>query len=147
MLSHAHLDHAGRLPFLVAQGYPSLIHATSATADLCAIMLADSARIQENDYDFLSRHGKDVALPLYQLKHAAQAELQMRRHAYDEWFDVCPGMRARYTEAGHILGSASVVLEVTEGTKVTCLVFSATSAALDCRSSGIRRRPRTRRTS
>ena len=60
VLSHAHLDHSGRLPFLVSHGFSKAIHATKATADLCAIMLADSAHIQESDFAFLSRHGREV---------------------------------------------------------------------------------------
>ena len=124
VLSHAHLDHAGRLPFLVKGGYSNPIHSTKATADLAAIMLADSARIQENDFAFLTRHGKSVAPPLYEVKDAAQVEQLIRRHDYGEWFDVCPGVRARFTDAGHILGSASVVLEATEGSVVSRLVFS-----------------------
>ncbi|MEP6991666.1 MAG: MBL fold metallo-hydrolase [bacterium] len=124
VLSHAHLDHAGRLPFLAAQGYAGPIHATGATADLTAIMLADSARIQENDYEHLARHGKDVALPLYQLKDASTVEGLMQRHGYGEWFDVVPGVRARYTDAGHILGSASVVVEAVEDGVTSRLVFS-----------------------
>ena len=124
VLSHAHLDHSGRLPFLAANGYSKLIHATKATADLTSIMLADSARIQENDFDFLTRRGKTVAPPLYGPRDAAQVQELMRIHAYGEWFDVCAGMRARYTDAGHILGSASIVLEATEGATVSRLVFS-----------------------
>ncbi len=124
VLSHAHLDHSGRLPFLANQGYIKTIHATKATADLTAIMLADSAHIQESDSAFLARHGRSVAPPLYRLADAASVEQLMHVHAYDEWFAVCPGMRARYTDAGHILGSASVVLEVREEAKVTRLIFS-----------------------
>src|SRR6266446_2226350 len=74
VLSHAHLDHAGRLPFLARAGYVREIHATKATADLTAIMLADSARIQENDFEFLSRHGRDVLPPLYEVKDSARVE-------------------------------------------------------------------------
>ena len=124
VLSHAHLDHAGRLPFLVSNGYSKAIHATKATADLCAIMLADSAHIQESDFAFLSRHGRDVNPPLYGVRDAARAEELMERHAYDEWFDVCDGVRARYVDAGHILGSASVVIEATTGSRIARLIFS-----------------------
>lgn len=124
VLSHAHLDHAGRLPFLIKEGYSGPIHATKATADLCEIMLADSAHIQESDYAFLTRHGREVSEPLYGLRDAARAEELMARHPYDEWFEVCSGLRARFTDAGHILGSASVVLEATTGGAVTRLVFS-----------------------
>lgn len=122
VLSHAHLDHAGRLPFLTSRGYARTIHATKATADLTAIMLADSARIQENDYDFLIRHKRAVEAPLYGVRDAERVQELIRRHGYDEWFDVCPGLRARYTDAGHILGSASVVLEATEESKGRVLI-------------------------
>jgi metallo-beta-lactamase family protein len=124
VLSHAHLDHSGRLPLLAKEGYNGPIHATKATADLCEIMLADSAHIQESDYAFLTRHGREVNEPLYGLRDAARAEELMVRHSYDEWFDVCPGLRARFTDAGHILGSASVALEATSGATVTRLIFS-----------------------
>jgi metallo-beta-lactamase family protein len=124
VLSHAHLDHSGRLPFLANQGYIKTIHATKATADLTAIMLADSAHIQESDAAFLARHGRSSAPPLYRLADAASVEQLMHVHGYDEWFAVCPGMRARYTDAGHILGSASVVVEVRDETGVKRLIFS-----------------------
>lgn len=124
VLSHAHLDHSGRLPFLASQGYGGPIHATKATADLTAIMLADSAHIQESDFTFLTRQGRDVDPPLYVLRDAARVDELIARHAYDEWFDVCSGVRARYVDAGHILGSASAVMEVTEGAKMTRFIFS-----------------------
>jgi metallo-beta-lactamase family protein len=124
VLSHAHLDHSGRLPFLVNKGFSRPIHATRATADLCTVMLADSAHIQESDYEFLTRHGREVSEPLYGLRDAARVDELMERHGYDEWFDVCDGVRARYTDAGHILGSASVVLEATSDGETTRLIFS-----------------------
>ncbi|HEY2898506.1 MAG TPA: MBL fold metallo-hydrolase [Gemmatimonadaceae bacterium] len=124
VLSHAHLDHSGRLPFLVSHGFSKTIHATKATADLCAIMLADSAHIQESDFAFLSRHGREVSPPLYGVRDAARAEELMERHAYDAWFEVCDGVRARYVDAGHILGSASVVIEATTGSNTSRLIFS-----------------------
>jgi metallo-beta-lactamase family protein len=124
VLSHAHLDHSGRLPFLVKEGYSGPIHATKATADLCEIMLADSAHIQESDYEFLTRHGREASEPLYGLRDAARVAELMEHRSYDAWFDVCAGVRARFVEAGHILGSASVVLEATSDSKTTRLVFS-----------------------
>lgn len=124
ILSHAHLDHAGRLPFLAREGYAGTIHATKATADLTAIMLADSARIQENDFAFLTRRNRAVAPPLYELKDSARVEELMRREPYGEWFDVVDGIRARFTDAGHILGSGSVVVEATENAVKRTLVFS-----------------------
>ncbi|HET9426100.1 MAG TPA: MBL fold metallo-hydrolase [Gemmatimonadaceae bacterium] len=124
ILSHAHLDHAGRLPVLARAGYAGVIHATSATADLTAIMLADSARIQENDYAFLMRKNRNAAPPLYEVKDAARVEELVRRHPFDEWFEVVPGVRARYTDAGHILGSASIIVEATGNGGKKTLVFS-----------------------
>jgi metallo-beta-lactamase family protein len=124
VLSHAHLDHAGRLPVLARAGYGGPIHATKATADLTAIMLADSARIQENDFAFLTRQHRDPAPPLYELKDAARVEELIRRERFGAWFDVVPGMRAKYTDAGHILGSGSIVLEVTENGVARRLIFS-----------------------
>ena len=124
VLSHAHIDHAGRLPFLVRSGYEGPIHATAATRDLCALMLADSARIQVKDAEFLERRGKPHAAPLYDPDDAAQVIRQMSGQPYDRWFDVVPGVRAMFTDAGHILGSASVLVECTEAGRTVRLVFS-----------------------
>ena len=124
VLSHAHLDHAGRLPFLARAGYAGPIHATKATVDLTSIMLADSARIQENDFEFLKKHKRPAAPLLYDVRDAARVEELVRRQSYGTWFDVVPGVRALFTDAGHILGSGSVVLEVVEGSTTRRLVFS-----------------------
>ena len=77
VLSHAHIDHAGRLPFLVKAGFRGEIHATGATRDLCEVMLADSAHIQEKDADFLRRHRKTAADPLYVLRDVSATLTQM----------------------------------------------------------------------
>jgi metallo-beta-lactamase family protein len=124
LLSHAHIDHAGRLPFLVKQGYTGSIWTTSATRDLCAVMLADSANIQQRDVEFLARHGRDYVEPLYGLNDAVQAVDQMIGVPYDRWLDIVPGVRAMYTDAGHILGSASIVVEVKEDSHTHRVVFS-----------------------
>lgn len=124
VLSHAHIDHAGRLPFLVRSGYDGPIHATAATRDLCAIMLADSARIQVKDAEFLEKRRKEHAAPLYEPEDADQVLKQMIGFPYDRWFDVVPGVRACFTDAGHILGSASVMLDCTEEGRTVRLVFS-----------------------
>lgn len=124
VLSHAHIDHAGRLPYLVREGYHGTIWATAATRDLCAIMLADSAHIQEKDAEFLRRRHKEPIDPLYTMRDAVATMERMVGVPYHRTFDVCPGIRATYTDAGHILGSASVVLEVTENGGTTRLVFS-----------------------
>ena len=124
ILSHAHLDHCGRLPLLAKAGYSGPIHCTKATADLIAIMLADSARIQENDYAFLMKRKREALPPLYEVKDAARVEELVVRQPYGDWFDVLPGIRARFTDAGHILGSGSVVVETTETGAKKTLIFS-----------------------
>jgi len=125
VLSHAHIDHSGRLPYLVREGYDKTIWATSATRDLCAIMLADSAHIQESDAEHLSRHGKEAVEPLYGTVDAVRTLELMVGVPYHKWFDVVPGVvRATYVDAGHILGSASVVVEVAEAAETRRIVFS-----------------------
>jgi metallo-beta-lactamase family protein len=125
ILSHAHIDHSGRLPLLTRNGYAKTIWATSATRDLSAIMLADSAYIQEKDIEFLQRRNKEVVEPLYGIRDAVRAMDLMVGVPYDKPFDVVPGVRATFVEAGHILGSASVILDCTEGSETKRLVFSA----------------------
>jgi metallo-beta-lactamase family protein len=124
VLSHAHIDHSGRLPYLIAEGYSGTIWATSATRDLCAIMLADSAHIQEKDAEFLAKHKKAFIEPLYGMRHAVRTMDLMVGVPYNMAFDVVPGVRATYIDAGHILGSASVLLDCTESGKTKRLVFS-----------------------
>jgi metallo-beta-lactamase family protein len=124
VLSHAHIDHAGRLPYLVAQGFKGTIWCTPATRDLCAIMLADSAHIQEKDADFLERHRNEHIEPLYRVEDATRTQEQMIGMPYKKWFDVTDGVRAMFCEAGHILGSASVALEVREGDTFKRVIFS-----------------------
>lgn len=124
VLSHAHIDHAGRLPYLASLGYRNSIWATPGTRDLCAVMLADAAHIQEKDADFLERHGRPHAVPLYTMADAVRTQELMIGVPCRRWFDVVPGVRAQFTEAGHILGSASVVIEAREGDRFRRLVFS-----------------------
>ena len=124
ILSHAHIDHAGRLPFLVRHGYDGPIWCTPATRDLCAVMLADSAHIQEKDAEFLARRGKESVEPLYSLRHSTRTIELMTAVPYRRAFDVVPGVRAMFTDAGHILGSASVIVDCTENGQTRRLVFS-----------------------
>ena len=124
VLSHAHIDHSGRLPFLVAAGYGKTIWSTNATRDLSAIMLADSAHIQEKDAEFLAKRNKDFIEPLYGIRHAVRTMELMVGVPYGKQFDVVPGVQATYIDAGHILGSASVILDCTEGSTTKRLVFS-----------------------
>jgi metallo-beta-lactamase family protein len=124
VLSHAHIDHAGRLPVLVREGYTKQIWSTGATRDLCAYMLMDSAHIQERDAEFLARRHKAHADPLYGMRDAMATLERMIGVPYGHTFDVVPGVRASYVDAGHILGSASVTLDCTENGTTRRLVFS-----------------------
>lgn len=124
VLSHAHIDHAGRLPLLARAGYGKKIFATAATRDLCEPMLADAAHIQEQDAEHLSRHHKEHFDPLYAMRDAVRAVELMQGMRYDQAFDVVPGVKATFVDAGHILGSASVILDCTSGGATRRLVFS-----------------------
>lgn len=124
VLSHAHIDHAGRLPLLVRNGFRGTIWCTPATRDLSAYMLADAAHIQEKDAEFLTRRHKEHAEPLYGMADAALALEQMVSVPYDRPMEILPGIRVTFVEAGHILGSASVIMECEEQGRTIKLVFS-----------------------
>ena len=115
ILSHAHIDHSGRLPRLVRDGFDGTIFATPATRDLCAIMLADSAHIQEEDVQYVNKKRRKKGLEpveeLYNYADARNAVSLMQSVSYGRWFPVVPGLRARFQDAGHMLGSAGVQLE------------------------------------
>jgi metallo-beta-lactamase family protein len=115
LLTHAHLDHSGYVPLLYRQGYRGHIHATPATCDLCAILLPDSGHIQEEDAAFLNRHGftkHTPAMPLYG-KHDALLSLQLLKPEREGIsFSPIPGWKVTFSHAGHILGAASILLEV-----------------------------------
>ena len=115
ILSHAHIDHCGRLPLLVREGYHSPIYATPATRDLCAVMLADSAEIQERDVEFLRHRGKEAVAPLYTGSDATQTQELMIGLPYHRPFYLRRNLTFEFTDAGHILGSASVDLRFAEG--------------------------------
>ncbi len=125
VLSHAHIDHAGRLPLLVKLGYTGPIYCTPATRDLSSIMLPDSGFIQEKDFEFLAKRGRQsVGEPLYTAADATAVADHMVSVPYDRALDVAPGIRLTFVEAGHILGSASVVLEIDDLGARRRLVFS-----------------------
>jgi metallo-beta-lactamase family protein len=117
ILSHAHIDHSGNLPNLVRNGYHGPIFATHATAHLSNIMLMDSGHIQESDVEFVNKKrkpGEAPVEPLYTLEDAAQVAQYFRPLDYDQPFEAAPGVQARLVDAGHILGSAAVVLDIEE---------------------------------
>jgi metallo-beta-lactamase family protein len=124
VLSHAHIDHAGRLPYLASKGYDGPIYCTPATHDLSAVMLADSAHIQEMDARHLARRNKEHIAPLYTMKDATRAVELMVGVPYGRTIDVVDGVRVTYSDAGHILGSASVSLDCRENGVVRRLLFS-----------------------
>lgn len=128
ILSHAHIDHSGNLPNLVKQGYDKAIYATHATVDLSTAMLADSGHIQESDAEFVNkkraRSGEPPIEPIYTKEDAEQVAGLFRGADYEEVFEPIPGVVARFHEAGHILGSASVSLEIEEHGKKFRLWFS-----------------------
>jgi metallo-beta-lactamase family protein len=125
VLSHAHIDHTGRLPLLVNRGFHGPVYCTPATRDLCAVMLADSAHIQEMDFEYVKRHGKAApeSEPLYTMRDAVAAQELMVAVPYHRPQHLRKNLVIDYSDAGHILGSASVDVRITEG-KPHRLVFS-----------------------
>lgn len=118
ILSHAHIDHSGNLPHLIRNGYEGPVYATRATADLADVMLQDSGHIQEADAEFVnkkeSRHGGAPVEPLYTIEDAEHVSEHFRPVDYDQPFEPVPGVTARFWEAGHILGSAAISLDIDE---------------------------------
>jgi metallo-beta-lactamase family protein len=128
ILSHAHIDHSGNLPNLVKQGYPGSISATSATAHLAGVMLRDSGHIQESDVKFVNKRrakrGEAPIEPLYTIADAANAAEQFIQRDYNTQFEAVPGAIATLVEAGHILGSAGVILDLEENGRKVRVMFS-----------------------
>jgi len=128
ILSHAHIDHCGNLPHLVKHDYTGSIYATAGTADLTDITVRDSGHIQEADAEYLNKNRKRKGLPLveplYTVVDAEGVKPLLVEKGYDEAFEPIPGVTARLIEAGHILGSAAVSLEIRENGKTTRLWFS-----------------------
>ncbi len=128
VLSHAHIDHCGNLPNLCIQGFDGNIYCTFATRDLASIMLEDSAQIQQADAAFVSRkrgkHGLPPVEPLYTATDAEKAVRQFVAINYDRPFPVLDGVTVTFKDAGHILGSAQVVLDINENGKKFRYLFS-----------------------
>lgn len=121
LLTHAHIDHSGLLPKLVRQGFGGKILATRGTIDLCSYMLPDAGGIQESEVEALNRRsaerGRPAVSPIYTKADALAAQSSFQAVEYEQWIEVQPGIRARYWNAGHLLGSASIELEFSgEGT-------------------------------
>ena len=116
LLTHAHIDHSGLLPKLVREGFRGKILATRGTIDLCSYMLPDAGSIQESEVASLNRRnsarGRAEVTPIYTQADAIDSLESFQPVDYESWIDVMPGVRARYWNAGHLLGSASIELEV-----------------------------------
>lgn len=130
VLSHAHIDHSGRIPCLVRNGFAGDIVCTSATRDLCAVMLMDSAYIQEKDVEFVNRRrkkkGQRLFEPLYTRTDVAHAMEQFVGISYNRRRQLFPGIQLTLVDAGHMLGSAHVILDIddTDTGRTRRLVFS-----------------------
>ena len=128
LLTHAHIDHCGLIPKLCRDGFKGLVYATKVTCELAAIMLPDSAHIQESDAELQNRKGKrsgDVPVkPLYSIDDAAAALEHFSVVPYDEELILTDHIRVIFHDAGHIIGSAIIEVLVTENGKTTKLVFS-----------------------
>jgi metallo-beta-lactamase family protein len=128
LLSHAHIDHSGNIPNLVRKGFHGPIYATDGTCALASIMLRDSGHIQEADARYVNKKHRRKNLPLveplYTIEDAERAVELFQSVEYDQRFEVVPGVVAQYVEAGHILGSAGIVLDIEEKGRKLRLWFS-----------------------
>ncbi len=128
LLTHAHLDHCGRIPKLVREGFRGRIHATAATRELARVVLLDAANLQEEEARRSANGGRHEGEPVAPLYSVADVQLALdcfaEDVAYDVEFEVAAGVRARFVDAGHILGSASIVLDLEDGARHRRMVFS-----------------------
>lgn len=128
-LTHAHVDHSGLLPLLYARGFRGQVFMTEATADLCSIMLRDCAHIQMMEAEWKNRKAKrsesvEAAEPLYTMEDADGVIKRIVPCHYDAMIEVCEGVKIRFTDIGHLLGSASIEVWLTEDGRTKKIVFS-----------------------
>ena len=135
LLTHAHIDHSGMIPALVKQGFHGAIYATEATTKLCGIMLLDSAHIQESEAQWRNRKaqrsGADPVEPVYTVADAQAALRLFRPCTYGPTYPILNGISISFQDAGHLLGSASITVTVTEGEKTETLLFSGDLGNVD----------------
>lgn len=126
--THAHIDHTGKLPFLVANGYTGPIYTTEATARLCKIMLLDSAHIQEFEAQWRNRKGRRAGreeyVPLYTSEDALKTMEYFRTTGYGRELEIADGVTISFTDAGHLLGSSNVLFRLKEGGEERTILFS-----------------------
>lgn len=134
-LTHAHIDHSGKIPALVAEGYKGPIYSTEATFRLCNIMLKDSAHIQEFEAEWRNRKAKRAGtepyVPLYTMKDAETALTQFKYTSYEKEIEIFDGIKIEFTDAGHLLGSSSIKITVTENGKENSVIFSGDLGNVD----------------
>ena len=128
-LTHAHVDHSGNLPLLYARGFRGQIFTTEASADLCSIMLRDCAHIQMQEAEWKNRKakrssGSQIIEPLYKMEDADGIIRRIVPCAYDQMVEICEGISIRFTDIGHLLGSSSIEVWLTEGDITKKIVFS-----------------------
>lgn len=135
ILSHAHIDHCGRIPLLVKRGFTGNIYCTDATADLLDVMLKDSGFIHEKDAEWKTkraqRAGKPAVEPLYTYKDAVESLKYVSPILYNQQIQINDEMKIVFNDAGHILGSAVTELWITEGDKTSKIVFSGDLGVMD----------------
>ena len=125
VLSHAHIDHTGRVPMLVKHGFRGSIYATHATRSLCGLMLLDSAMIQQRDAEYYNkRHRNDPKEPLYKSEDVHQTMQQFTGCPYNRWIQINQDVEIQYRDAGHILGSGNVTLRIREGDRTVHVGFT-----------------------
>ncbi len=128
ILSHSHIDHAGNIPHLYKSGFRGPIYATSASVDLCQVMLRDSAYLQEKDLKTVNRkrasQKKNLFEPLYTIDDVETAVKHFIGVQYDKAIEIVPGVKVTFQDAGHILGSAGILFEIRENGKYTRLGYS-----------------------
>lgn len=135
LLSHAHIDHSGNIPNLARNGFDAPIYTHAATVDLCGILLRDSAYLQEKDIQWVNkkrrRNGQEAVEPLYTYDDVVIAQQHFVGIQYSKPFQVLPGITATYYDAGHILGSAGILLEIEENNRTVRLGFSGDIGRVD----------------
>lgn len=128
LVTHVHIDHSGRIPLLVKQGFQGRILTTRLTGDLMKIMLLDSAHIQEQDAEWKNRKGERAGAPhvepLYTIEDAQRVNEFLTTCEYGQTVDLCRGVKVRFVDAGHLLGSASIIMDITENNIDKRIVFS-----------------------
>jgi len=128
LLTHAHIDHSGKIPALIKGGFKGPVYTTQATQKLCSIMLLDSAYIQESEAKWRNRKakrsGEEEYIPPYTVEDAEKSLHHFVGCSYDKEYNLCDGIKISFTDAGHLLGSASINVTITEGNVTKTIVFS-----------------------